>query len=219
MADKKSFINKLGKDKELVLAVQRLLTKQAIPETLLASEELTEIRQLLATHEDNEEKNGFFIINPDLISIVSMRDENLGTPNFIAKERPDLIRRVFQGETVFIPPLRSDIHLEHNPSTSLLPPTIFFAAPLIDNNNNIIAIITLRLDPTKNFSRVIHLGRLSNSGETYAFDEQGRLLSESRFTEQLRQIGLIKPNEKSILNIHITDPGRNLLIKRHAEPP
>jgi signal transduction histidine kinase/CheY-like chemotaxis protein len=218
LTDKKNFIKQFGTDKYLVRAVQRLLTEQPSPQALLASKNLNEIRQFLAVYEDEEKKNGFFVINPDLITIVSMRDENLGTPNFIAEERPDLIRRVFQGETLFIPPLRSDVHLEKNPSTSVLPPTIFFAAPVIDSDKNIIAIATVRLDSTKNFSRIIQLGRLSNTGETYAFNEQGKLLSESRFTEQLRQIGLVKSNEQSILNIHITDPGRNLLLERPADP-
>ncbi|WLE96722.1 MAG: ATP-binding protein [Candidatus Electrothrix communis] len=210
MVDQKYFIRQLGKDRYVAEAVQRLLTEQAVPEALSASQELAGVRDFLAAYQDNEEKNGFIIINSDLINIASMRDTDLGIPNLIAKDRPDLIRRVFLGETVFIPPFRSA-------ATSLLPPSVFFAAPVIDQADRIIAAIIVCLDPTKSFSRIIQLSRLSESGETYAFNKRGELLSESRFTSQLREMGLIKPHEKAILNIRITDPGRNLLPEQGGE--
>ncbi len=150
MADQKYFIRQLGKDRYIAEAVQRLLAEQAVPEALSASRELTDVRNLLAAYQDNEEKNGFIIINSDLINIASMRDTDLGIPNLIAKARPDLIRRVFLGETVFIPPFRSA-------ATSLLPPSVFFAAPVIDQADRIIAAIIVCLDPTKSFSRIIQL--------------------------------------------------------------
>ncbi|MCI5139393.1 MAG: hypothetical protein D3922_13505, partial [Candidatus Electrothrix sp. AR1] len=166
MADQKYFIHQLAKDRYLVEAVQRLLAEQAVPEPLSASRELARIRNFLAAYQDNKKKNGFIIINSDLINIASMRDADLGIPNLIAKARPDLIRRVFLGKTVFIPPFRSDVHPQQSAATSPLPPSVFFAAPVIDQADKIIAAIIVCLDPTKSFSRIIQLSRLSESGET-----------------------------------------------------
>ena len=53
-------------------------------------------------------------------------------------------------------------------------------------------------------------GRLGESGESYAFNRSGQLISESRFDDQLRQLGLIAAEERAILNIDIRDPGGNL---------
>ncbi|MDH5553447.1 MAG: ATP-binding protein, partial [Nitrosomonas sp.] len=74
------------------------------------------------------------------------------------------------------------------------------------------------------FSRVIQLGRIGDSGETYAFNRNGKLLSESRFDDDLRNIGLIASDAKGILEIEIRDPGGNMVtgyrpeIPRHQQP-
>ena len=54
-------------------------------------------------------------------------------------------------------------------------------------------------------------GRIGASGESYAFNRQGQLVSESRFDNDLREIGLVKPGKRGILNIDIRDPGGNML--------
>ncbi len=53
-------------------------------------------------------------------------------------------------------------------------------------------------------------GQIGESGETYAINRHGQLISESRFDEDLMRIGLIEETERSILNIDIRDPGVNL---------
>ncbi|MCI5209452.1 MAG: hypothetical protein D3910_11805, partial [Candidatus Electrothrix sp. ATG2] len=211
MKDQKYFISQLGKNKFLVENVQQLLEQQKSSRPLQTKQKLITIRQFLNEYQDNDEQLGFFILNPDLINIAADQNHDIGLPSFLNKTHPDLLARVFQGETVFIPP----IHLRGTPFSD---PSIFFAAPVIDQTETIIAVIALRLDPTKNFSRVIQLGRLGQSGETYAFNEQGQLLSESRFTRQLQEIGLLGADEKAILNIRITDPGRNILTQQPPQP-
>ncbi len=50
------------------------------------------------------------------------------------------------------------------------------------------------------------------TGETYAFDSTGLLLSQSRFDDELKRIGLLvdDPAAQSILNVTLRDPGVNL---------
>jgi len=52
---------------------------------------------------------------------------------------------------------------------------------------------------------------MGKTGETYAFDNNATLLSNSRFDQQLVNARLIQSNQNSILNIRIVDPGGNLL--------
>ena len=54
--------------------------------------------------------------------------------------------------------------------------------------------------------------RFGDSGETYAFDDAGLLLSASRFDDQLKQIGLLvdRPDARSILTVEVRDPGVNM---------
>ncbi|HIJ89406.1 MAG: ATP-binding protein [Desulfobulbaceae bacterium] len=211
LVEKKEYMDHLGTDQYLVAGVQQLLNVPPEPETLASSDGLALIRHFFENHQDRFGKAGFFIINADFITIGSEKNEKLGALNLIAKERPDLLKRVFLGETVFVPPIRSDELLDNQPESSLLPPTMFFIAPVIDSTQKIIAAVARRVDPAQNFSRVIQLGRIGGSGETYAFDKQGKLLSESRFDIQLRQAGMITANEHGILSIKIKDPGGDLL--------
>jgi len=51
---------------------------------------------------------------------------------------------------------------------------------------------------------------LDRTGDTYAFDSNGRLLTESRFEDQLRTAGLIPSDSNSVLNLEIRDPGVNV---------
>ena len=72
-------------------------------------------------------------------------------------------------------------------------------------------VLILLIDPEKEFTEILQQGRIGSSGESYAFNRQGLLISESRFDHNLRDIGLIGPAERGILNIAIRDPGGNML--------
>ena len=88
---------------------------------------------------------------------------------------------------------------------------MFIATPVKTENGEVIAVMTVRFDPAQDFTRLCQVGRMGRSGETYAFDEDGLLLSESRFDESLTQIGLIREGQHAILSIRISDPGGPLL--------
>ena len=87
---------------------------------------------------------------------------------------------------------------------------MFLAAPIKNKQGSVIAVVTQRIDPSRNFTRLIQLGRIGKSGETYAFGLYGKLLSESRFDEDLRKIGMSGKDEESILSVSVRDPGGDM---------
>ena len=216
--NKKTILEHLTHSKKLIALTEQLLQEPANHNALTHSPYQSEIREFFIVDEQLIGDIGFFIINKDFISISSKRDSNIGHINLIAKQRPDLLKRVFQGESVFIPPIHSDIPLEST-KNSTPPPTMFIAAPIRNTHNEVIAAVTQRLNPAEDFSRVTQLGRIGTSGETYAFDTHGRLMSTSRFDNDLRAIGLIKPNQSGVLNIEIRNPGVNLKIGETTSIP
>lgn len=158
------------------------------------------------------EYEGFFIISPDRVSIASMRDTNIDTENIINQQRKPYLDRAFMGEKVFIPTISSDVPLKTNSGKlQNKQPTIFIASPIIDATGTIIAVLTLRLNPLLHFTRITELGRIGNSGETYAFDSEALLITKSRFTHHLKSTGVIKDGDMAMLSIRITDPGGNTL--------
>ncbi len=165
---------------------------------------------------------GYFIVNRDNINIASSRSENIGIENILS-DRDRFLDRAWSGETIISPPLISDVPLpDLSGRLQQHRITMLVVSPLIDEHEQVHALLMLRLNPLHTFTSILRMGRIGESGETYAIDATGRLASESRFNEQLEMAGLIKAGETPVMNIRITDPGGNLLntdIEALSEEP
>ncbi|ACJ29060.1 PAS domain protein [Shewanella piezotolerans WP3] len=211
----------VGKNKELVDLVEQLLILPRDKKSLVEASIQAQVRKFFSDRERESNSFGFFIISPDKISLSSRRDANVGGINIIQRQRPALLEKVLQGESVFVPPIRSDVFFDGKLNTSIVdkPPTMFFAAPVINKNNQVIAIITKRVNFGGEFSTILSAGFIGHSGETYAVDKTGLLLSKVRFESQLRDIGLINQKQDASLNVRIANPGTNLLNANEAVSP
>jgi eukaryotic-like serine/threonine-protein kinase len=89
------------------------------------------------------------------------------------------------------------------------------AAPVRDSDGVIIGALALIINPDKEFSHILSVERWGTSGETYAFDQTGLLISHSRFDEQLKQLGLLEATNSSALNLRLDDPGGDLTKGLH----
>ena len=87
-----------------------------------------------------------------------------------------------------------------------------WVVPITSESGAIQAALVLVLRPEEEFTRVLSVARPGESGETFAFDPAGRLISGSRFDDQLKQLGLLTnaPGTSSPLNLELRDPGRDL---------
>ena len=92
-------------------------------------------------------------------------------------------------------------------------PTMYAAAPVKDAGGKIVAALGFRLKPETDFTRILSMATMGKSGETYAINRDGLLLSESRFDDDLKKIGLIpdRPDSQSILKVEARDPGGNMM--------
>jgi tRNA A-37 threonylcarbamoyl transferase component Bud32 len=92
-------------------------------------------------------------------------------------------------------------------------PTMFVAAPVKSTNGAIIAVLGLRMKPEAEFSSIFTVARMGDTGESYAFDRRGVMLTASRFDEELKGLGLItnSPDTTSILNLRLLDPEVDLV--------
>ena len=93
------------------------------------------------------------------------------------------------------------------------------AVPLKNKAGIVVGALALIIDPNAEFTRILSVARHGETGETFAFDAKGLLLSESRFDEELKRLGLIdnKPDAVSALNLHLRDPGGDL-TQGHVVP-
>jgi serine/threonine protein kinase len=98
---------------------------------------------------------------------------------------------------------------------------MFALAAQRDLTGDVIGALGLRIRPEEDFVRILQIARPGKSGETYAFDSQGLLLSESRFTKDLIHLGLVpdQPTARSQLTLSIRDPGVDLTKGHHPVKP
>ncbi len=85
-------------------------------------------------------------------------------------------------------------------------PKVWIAAPVRDAQGAVIAALDIGKPANERFSRLFEAARLGETGEIYAFDARGRLLSESRFRATLEDMGLVRRGESSILRVELNDP-------------
>ncbi|MEZ9198739.1 response regulator [Shewanella sp. 10N.286.54.B9] len=214
-------LQQVGQNEELVALIEQLLVLPRDKSSLVEASIQSQVRNFFSEREREPGSFGFFIIAPDKISLSSRRDINVGGLNVIEQQRPGLLEKVLQGESVFVPPIRSDVFLNEkfNASIDDKPPTMFFAAPVVNKNNQVIAIVTKRVNFNGIFSSILSAGFIGHSGETYAVDKSGLLLSKVRFESQLRDIGLISQEQDASLNVRIANPGVNLLKSKTKVSP
>jgi tRNA A-37 threonylcarbamoyl transferase component Bud32 len=110
---------------------------------------------------------------------------------------------------------------EGSPTQRAEEPTMFVAAPVKTTNGTIVAALGLRMRPEAEFSRIFSVARMGESGEAYAFDRRGYMLTPSRFDQDLKRIGLIPntPAATAILNLQLLDPGFELTRSNHSTQP
>jgi signal transduction histidine kinase len=159
---------------------------------------------------------GFAIIAPDGVQIADSLDDEIGATDII-DNNPDLLAKVMAGTVNLGLPHFSPLFID--PGTRMQYPLMTFTAPIRNQAGHVIAVLALHADPRLGFTRTTHLAQLEKTGETYAFDHNGRLLTESRFDDELRRAGILPSNAVSILNIEIRDPGGNIVEGYHSNIP
>jgi serine/threonine protein kinase len=94
------------------------------------------------------------------------------------------------------------------------------AAPVRDDSGAAQGALALVINPDAEFTRILSVARPGESGETFAFDPEGLLISESRFDDVLKEVGLLEdqPEARSALTLRLLDPGGDLTADHRPDP-
>ncbi len=177
---------------------------------LLASPALTELRAALDAYVEEEEgRTGWAVIDRAGLVLAARTDDDVGL-HLNAEGMADNAH-AFAGETrVAKPHPRGSFVVARAEQVEV--PMIYVGTPVVSDDGTIIASLNLGVRADDQFTAILSVGQIGRSGETYAFDERGRLLSDSRFTNQLKTLGLIPntPSARAIFNLELRDPGVDL---------
>jgi eukaryotic-like serine/threonine-protein kinase len=204
---------------------QRVESRGASQGTLLTAPELAALRTHLNPWLARHGFQGFVVLNTNALVLASARDPIVGMPS--PPGYAEHLQPCWRGECLVSQPF---------PSVAVLPdaegnlragvPTMFAAAPIHSTDGRVTGVLGLRIAPETDFTRILATARTGASGETYTFSRQGRLLSQIRFDDELKRLGLIPdvPEAMSILTLELRDPLLDLTQgrpspKRRADLP
>jgi len=172
-----------------------LLEEEGDAEALRQSVNQSRLREILEPQLRVQGYTGYAVLSATSKSrVAEMHDAGIGKPHRISTVAPAVLKRLFSGESLIIPAAtvkRSRGSSAFVGNSSYL--TMYVGTPVMDESGSLIAALILRIDPIGGLSDITSLARIGVSGESYAFTRDGYLLTESRFNEQLRSIGLLSP--------------------------
>lgn len=207
LASQRAVAEDLAADPELVAASGRLAARFAAagPMALESSRDRPEIDAIVGGVMARHGYLGWRLFDANRVCLASSDPRVLGR---VAVDDRDEIERVHAGETLITAPIRIA-------SEEMLPARLGVMAiltPIFGADGRLVGSLALGIDAATTFSRLLEAARMGDTGETYAFSRAGRLLSQSRFESQLREIGLLPedPSVGSFMHIEVRDPGGDL---------
>lgn len=154
---------------------------------------------------------GYVVVDKDLEVIAAFTPGLVGQT---ATQFEPFLKPCLAGETTVSPPFPS-LQMLKDSSGRLRSgvPTMFVCAPVRDSNLQIVAALAMRIRPEKEFTDILQLGRIGTTGETYAVNRDGLMVSNSRFDAALIMLGILPDTDEaaSILNVQVRDPGGNMV--------
>ncbi len=180
-------------------------------EALLHSKALVELRQEFESELEHLNYLDIGLFSLEGRVLASARDEPIGRADLPIQE--SALEAVRQGKATVTRPFES-VFVRKDQSGEIKSglPTMLAMAPVNNADGKPIAALSLLIRPEVNFTRILSIARAGKTGETYAFDKAGAMLSQSRFDDDLKMIGLIpdRADAQSILNVQIRDPQVNM---------
>ncbi len=144
--------------------------------------------------------------------------------NLVGQRLPiydDARRQLDQIQTTVCRPFKSPVPLSETGPLSRADGSVMCAMAPLTTGARTVGSLALLIDPLGRFTELLSVARTGRTGETYAFDRAGMLISQSRFEHHLRAAGLLDtdPLVSSPLNVAVRDPGVNLVMGNTTSMP
>ncbi len=130
-----------------------------------------------------DDEGAYIIADTSGFVLASSQESRIGQT--IGNElHPQVAMDIINGRTGFLPPVRSDSS-QNNPSSYDRATYVWAYTPIREEGESPRAMLGLGYFSVGNFTRALTNIRTGATGEAYAFDEKGQMLTESRFTKEL----------------------------------
>ncbi len=215
--DQIAIARSLARKPELRPIVRELVaasaSKDGLVKAVLQAKALGEARTILSPFVKDLGYYDFFLVAPSMRIVGSNTDAVIGN-EIVGGHRRQFFEGVMTGAPGLSQPYRSpDMLPDGKGELKTGRPTMFTAAAIKDDQGKPIAVLALRIPPEETFTEILRTASFGTSGESYAFSSTGMLLSQSRFDDDLKRIGLLAdlPDSQSILTVEVRDPQVNMM--------
>lgn len=167
----------------------------------------SELAPGLASHEFSV----FFVADKDGVIRTASDATLIGREN--VPQLGPAISAALDGNTTITPPFAGITPVKlSNGDRVLGAPVMYVCVPVRDADFQVIGTLGLRIHADREFTRILQLGRIGESGETYAFDRSAIMVSNSRFDNDLILLGILPDTDmsRSILQVRLRDPGGDM---------
>ncbi|WP_158587194.1 response regulator [Motilimonas pumila] len=169
------------------------------------SKELAAFQRSVEGISSSLSSQNYYLIAKDGTNIGAKYNKLVGEQSFITLQAGELLKRAFMGESVFVPPLWSDVDKAGKIFSVEKESVFLIMSPVYDLNHQVIAVLAFTFDPNEDLSRLLATSRFGATGEVYLLDQKSNMISASRFRNELRTKRLLKKGQTSILNINVED--------------
>ena len=201
-SDARSFASNLSIQSAVAELVELAQTTDATEDVLANSDAAKRLALNLKPMMDAHEYLDYVVLHPDRRVLASPYRRLVGHP--APRSYETFMWRSLRGELAVSRPLAREATLSQRAEG----PLMFVSAPVKSNSGRIIAVLALRMKPEEEFTRIFSVARMGETGEAYAFDHRGVMLTASRFDDELKRRKLIPdaPESTAILNMRLVEP-------------
>jgi len=180
------------------------------PAALKAAPAQAHLREIVGPVVSRQENAGYFILDRGGLIIARIVDERIGDRLVLGVA--DAASKALAGQRAFLPATLKQRFTNE--------PMAFLIVPLRDGSDAVVAAFAFRIHP-KQMATILNASRMGESGETYAVDADGRMVTDTRFPEQVTKLGLVPPESKGRTTaiLELRDPGTQLVEGRTPPTP
>ncbi len=155
------------------------------------------------------------------LTIADWNEDALAIGRGVTASGAALLSQVLEGRTIIqMPGIGESITKDY--PLDLRQSRIGIFTPIQDDQGrNLAALLIYGLGAQRRFNEILSIVQIGKTGETYAFDRNGLMISNSRFQDQLAGLGLLagQPNTVSASRVRVCDPGGDLIAGFRPDSP
>jgi len=194
--DQKNLLSTIARNRNLT-ELKSLLEQLESPEPAISKAAKSTLQSLILSYRAAVENAKLSFVSVEGKILASTNASLIGLPHPTFENKLVKFNRAKNGENVFMAPFKHKLHDQAY---------IYFASPVVSANGDVLGLLIKGLNPANTFSTISDIGQVGGTGETYAFNRAGQLITTSRFGEELREQGVLSEGESPILNIDIRNP-------------